>query len=116
MQVSWNQYSKGYKRVKVKQVVDRGLCVYEGKNSLSRQGFINLQKKTLHIPFHLLGLLFALPLVVGVINGVTALLAYEASKACIVANNVVFVVAKFVVSYGSTLKQIKYSVNLTLVN
>ena len=54
------------------------------------------------MPFHLLGLLFGLPLVVGVINGVTALLAYEASKACMVANNVVFVEAKFVVSYGST--------------
>jgi hypothetical protein len=47
MQVSWKNYSKGYKRVKVKQVVDRGLSVYEGKDSLSREGFINLQKKTL---------------------------------------------------------------------
>jgi hypothetical protein len=47
MQVAWKQYSKGYKRVKVKQVVDRGLSVYEGKDSLSREGFVNLQKKTL---------------------------------------------------------------------
>ena len=35
MQVAWKQYSKGYKRVKVKQVVDRGLSAYEGKDSLS---------------------------------------------------------------------------------
>jgi hypothetical protein len=49
MQVAWKQYSKGYKRVKVKQVVDRGLSVYEGKDSLSRHGFVNLQKKTLTV-------------------------------------------------------------------
>jgi hypothetical protein len=43
----WNQYIAGYKRVQPLQVVDLGLTVYEGKDSLSRLGYMNLQRLTL---------------------------------------------------------------------
>jgi len=44
---AWNQYASGYRRVKVQQVVDLGLSVYEGKDSMTRKAFVNLQRLTL---------------------------------------------------------------------
>jgi len=44
---NWKQYSAGYQRVQPRQVIDMGLTVYEGKDSLTRKGFLNLQRLTL---------------------------------------------------------------------
>jgi len=47
LRFKWKKYQAGYQRVGKQQVEDLGLSVYEGKDSLTRKAFRNLQTLTM---------------------------------------------------------------------
>jgi len=47
LRFNWKKYQSGYQRVGKQQVEDLGLSVYEGKDSLTRKAFRNLQELTM---------------------------------------------------------------------
>ena len=51
MRKKWNALKDGYRKYKAKKVLDDGLSPYEGKDSISREGFLNMQRLALQ-PAH----------------------------------------------------------------
>jgi len=42
----WNQLTVGFKKTRSLKIITDGENVYEGRDSLSRRGFLNLQRHT----------------------------------------------------------------------